>query len=169
MKNPERSAIQILCDEIGADYFKEFEGMQVLVSFVSVLVDEIGDKMETDRIIAHLTGINTSVKAGECLNIVKSLLLITDENKMIDECAKAHLTVTVHDPSPCDHYVDMLSSCVSALRFGLEKPCQSRHAAEAASHIWKHKYNIGLFDEHSSRWQKDYSNAMLKKAIARLI
>ena len=84
---------------------------------------------------------------------------------MIDEAAKVHdfiHSVSSDEDYPCDHLIDMLSSCVSAIRFGLEKPCFSRHAASAATHIWRHRYGVTLEDEFTYGWAKDWTRAMLQ-------
>ncbi len=99
------------------------------------------------------------------------MLTLTDHDAMICRAAEAHAfirEVAPEDAYPCDHLIDMLSSCVSAIRFGLEKPCHSRHAAKAANHIWKHKYGVKLFDNFTPAWQKDWSRAMLQEAILSL-
>lgn len=72
------------------------------------------------------------------------------------------------DDGPCDHLLDMLSSCASAIRFGLEKPCTSRYAAAAANHIWSHLYGVHLFDQFTDEWQKDWARAQLQAAITGL-
>jgi hypothetical protein len=72
------------------------------------------------------------------------------------------------DAYPTNHTIDMLSSCASAIRFGLEKPCRSRHAADAAGHIWKQRYGLRLFDSFTPAWQKDWTRVQLQEAILRL-
>ena len=90
---------------------------------------------------------------------------------LISKAAAVHdfVHTTGNDEAyPCDHLVDMLSSCASAIRFGLEVPCRSRHAAEAANHIWKRVYGISLFDSFTSNWCHDWTRAKLTEALIQL-
>ena len=66
---------------------------------------------------------------------------------------------------PTDHIIDALSACVSAIRFGLERPCNSRHAAAAAGEVWKLRYGVSLFDRCTSDWQKDWIRQQFQKAL----
>ena len=98
------------------------------------------------------------------------MLALKNRQALIDGAAEVHSfihEVEGSEDGPCDHLIDMLSSCVSAIRFGLEKPCHSRHAAAAASHIWKHLYGVSLFDSFTPEWEKDWARAQLQEAILR--
>lgn len=116
-----------------------------------------------------------SSDSAEVLRRIQELFLLggvaQTSQTLIDGAAEVHSfihDVAPEDAYPCDHLIDMLSSCVSAVRFGLEKPCHSRHAAEAANHVWKHKYGVRLFDSFTSAWETDWARAMLQEAITRL-
>lgn len=87
---------------------------------------------------------------------------------LIDGAEKVHDLCHEWNPEetyPTDHLIDMLSGCASAIRFGLETPCRSRHAAGAAAHIWEQRYGIRLQDELSSAWRKDWSRTQFQRAV----
>lgn len=165
MKKKEQGPVEILCQEIGATYTNNMESTSILVTFISVLVDEIDCMVLMDHHIADLTGKEVPNETYGAIEIVRKLLTISDRVLLIEGASRAHDTVTVHDEGPCNHYVDMLSSCVSAIRFGLEAPCRSRHAAEAASHVWKQKYGITLFDKHSPAWGRQWACVKFYEAL----
>jgi hypothetical protein len=139
---------------------------------VSVLVGEVAQMRELqERIAPVLTGQSPSEDSAEVLRRVQAMLSNADRDAMIRDAAKVHNLiheVAPDDMYPCDHLIDMLSSCTSAIRFGFEAPCHSRHAAEAANHIWKQKYGVRLFDSFTPAWQKDWARAQLREAILRL-
>lgn len=158
-------------DELKLKDLKEesLETTAVLVCFVAALVEEVGEMMGSARRIAHVTGRGVSDECYEALNTVGELLEIENKDDIIKASAEAHRTVTVQEGGPYDHYMDMLSSCVSALRFGLVTPCSSRHAAAAADHIWKQKYGITLFDKHSNGWGKRWAKSKFYESFGKLI
>lgn len=161
--------IEILCKEIGTPFSGKFESEFVLIAFVGVLVGEIEEMISGAAHVQHLTGgrVPSEIrKAREAVTCVKAVLMAQTKEELINAATKAHRTVSVHDEGPCNHYIDMLSSCVSAIRFGLEEPCHSRHAAEAANHIWKRRYGLTLFDSHSSAWSKQWASAKFLEALA---
>ena len=47
----------------------------------------------------------------------------------------------------------------------MEKPCHSRHAAEAASHIWRLKYGVGLHDSLTPSWEHEWARVMFQRAM----
>ncbi|MBL3600660.1 MAG: hypothetical protein JMN25_12465 [gamma proteobacterium endosymbiont of Lamellibrachia anaximandri] len=165
MKHKEQGPIEILCEEIDATFTKNMESISILIAFTSVLVSEIEGMVRSAKTIAHLTGEEVLDETEETIDIVKSVLIHSDREELIEAASKAHLNVTVPDEGPCNHYIDMLSSCVSAIRFGLEQPCRSRHAADAADHIWKRKYGISLFDRHTSTWRKQWTRDKFYEAL----
>ena len=159
-------AVEILCKEINATFKPEYETVEVLIAFVGSLVGEIDDMIGLERHLEKVTGKETSDEAVKSLERVKNLLAVKGRrDELIKAAAKAHIVTYVPDEGDCDHYVDMLSSCVSAIRFGLEIPCRSRHAASAANHIWKRKYGIRLFDRHSNDWGKQWAKMKFNEAI----
>jgi len=143
----------------------EGESVAIFVVFVSVLVGEIEVMIETEKMISHVTNKDVSDEAIKALECVKNLLSISDRDELINASAEAHNVTYVPDEGSCDHYIDMLSSCVSAIRFGLALPCRSRHAAEAADHVWKQRYGLTLFDKHSNKWGKQWARAKFYEAL----
>lgn len=57
----------------------------------------------------------------------------------------------------------------SAIRFGLETPCRSRHAAHAAQHVWQQIYGISLFDSHTPGWQREWARSKMIAALTALV
>ena len=165
----DKGVIQILCEEINATYTKEMESAGVLGAFVSVIVGEIDEMVAIDQHLTKFGGDVVSTEAVNALEAVKKLLIFsTDREQLIKRADKAHMLTYVPDEGPCDHYIDMLSSCVSAIRFGLEAPCRSRHAAEAANHVWRYRYGITLLDRHSNGWGKKWARSKFYEALGNL-
>lgn len=166
---PEKGPIEILCKEIGFRFDKRLETTEMLVSFVSVLVGQIARMRDIREQIADLTiDGGPSADSGKVLKRVLHMLTTNNPSLLIKRAESIHRLihrVAPDDAYPCDHLIDMLSSCVSAIRFGLEKPCQSRHAANAAQHVWKHLYGISLFDGFTPNWEKEWIRAQLQDAI----
>lgn len=160
----ESGPVEDLCKEIGAIFTPEMESTKVFVAFVSVIVSEVEDMMETATAIAHLTDKKVSGPAEDALAKVKKMLTIKGDNSLIDEAREIGLSLG----EPNDHFIDMLSSCNSAIWFGLEKPCRSRHAASAANHVWKRRYGISLFDKHSGQWGRMWISDKFYEALGNL-
>lgn len=160
-------AVEILCKEIGYRFDKRMETPATLAAFVKVLVSQVDDIRRHHRFMANHGGPPPTAEADETFNRVHLIFGQTTIDGLIKFAAEAHDYIhTVHsDEGPCDHLIDMLSSCVSAIRFGLEIPCHSRHASEAAGHIWKHLYGVRLFDSYTSAWQHDWTRSKLQEAI----
>lgn len=160
-----------LCREIGFTPVIRGDGEQaVLVAFVGVLIEHVADMRCLDDRIGHVTGKPPSSEGGEAIRRAKEMLALTDRAALIEAAAALHGYIHhVHPPEdgPTDHYLDMVASCASAIRFGLEEPCRSRHAAEAASHIWKRLYGISRFDRYTPAWQHDWAREQLREAICR--
>jgi len=68
------------------------------------------------------------------------------------------------------HVFDIVGSLASALRFGLDERDEfgSRHAAEAANHLWRHEYGVSKFDEFTGDWQKSWACAQFDEGMKRL-
>lgn len=166
----ERGPVEILCEEIGFQYSKDLERTDLFVAFVRVLVGHVErQRWLAEQIAPFSTNKNgPSPESAEALRLVREMLASNDPDSLIEKAAACHNyihTVAPDDMYPCDHIIDQLSSCVSAIRFGLEKPCRSRHAAEAASHVWKCTYGITLFDEHSGAWEDEWACHQMQRAI----
>ncbi len=170
----EKGPVEILCREIGYHFDRRMETVPIFVSFVAVLVTQVADIRGMNVQISDLCKDDAgrpSDNSGEILRRVREMLADGDRDGMIQDAAKVRGFIREalsEGTYPTDHLIDMLSSCVSAIRFGLEKPCRSRHAAEAANHIWKHRYGVRLFDSFTPAWQKDWTRAQLREAIFRL-
>lgn len=164
-----KGPIEILCKEIDFRFDKRLETTDMLVSFVSVLVGHVAQMRGFQEQLKHaLVGGGPSADSEKVLKRVQHMLTTTQTALLIKRAESIHRLihqVAPDDAYPCDHLIDMLSSCVSAIRFGLEKPCQSRHAASAAQHIWKQMYGIKLFDSFTPKWEKDWIRAQLHDAI----
>src|ERR1700678_1534394 len=144
----ERGPVRILCDEIGFRFDERLEQPAVLIAFVRELVREIAFEREIGvRSKGFVVGPGPSEASGEVLALAEKML----SEGTRESAAAVHDAAHVWNPEdgPCDHLIDMLSSCASALRFGLETPCHSRHAAAAASHVWGRLYGVSRFDGYT--------------------
>lgn len=167
--------VEILCKEISYPYDLSLERTDIFVAFVEALVDEVSDMIAWRSAIYGEQANhqwNTS-DAAEALVAVKELVkesYRSSAETRATKCADLHNDI-LHEPDdgPCNRFIGMLSSCVSAVRFGLEIPCRSRHAAEAASHIWKYRYGVTLFDRHTTKWEHDWARHKLHQAIMSLL
>lgn len=171
MEKREEGPIEILCKEIGYRFDTRMEAPAVLVAFVRVLVGQVATMRRMADSLTKFTGNAPSTDSATVLSRVEDMLA-GDPRSMIPVCAELHHLCHELNPDeayPTDHLIDMLSSCVSAIRFGLECPCRSRHAASAAQHIWKHVYGVSLFDNFTPNWEKDWIRAQLQDAILSLV
>ena len=174
MKESDKGPVEILCKEIGFRFDRQMETPNLLIAFVSMLVVEVGKIYDWQKHIAEIPGVTSkppSDDAGEVLSRTCEMLNELGRDALILHAAEVHAFIhQVEGPEdgPCDHLIDMLSSCVSAIRFGLEEPCHSRHAAAAASHIWRKKYGVTLEDDCTPAWQQDWACRQLQNAILRL-
>lgn len=168
----EKGPVQILCEEIDFAYDARMERTDLLVAFVGQLVEVIRRQRDTASAIVKMTGKPPSEGSGEVLELVDAMLAARETDDIIAAASRVHdasWRLNPEDAYPTDHYIDMLSSCASALRFGLETPCRSRHAAAAANHVWKRTYGISLFDSHSPAWGREWARSMLQSAILSLL
>lgn len=180
MEEREKGPVEILCKEIGFRFDRRMETVPIFTEFVRVLVDAIEHDLHVDESIAALPigrDVNgepivpTDKKSRQVLEVMRSTLRAAHPIDMIERAAKTHDLAHELNPEesyPTNHTIDMLSSCASAIRFGLEKPCHSRHAAEAAGHIWRRLYGIRLEDSISPDWKKGWACIQLQEAILRL-
>lgn len=160
--------VNILCKEIGARFEPGMETVAMLRAFVSILVGQVDEIKHWQQATAHLTKKAPSANAQEAINLAYLMLGQTEPEKMKEAAAAVHDFCHVANPDdayPTDHIIDMISGCASAIRFGLETPCHSRHAAEAASHIWRLKYGVGLHDSFTGAWEHEWARAMLQRAM----
>jgi len=171
-KKRDEGPIEILCKEIGFRFDRNLERTDLLVAFVSILVSEISRMRSILDTISTVTNVKPSDDSKEVLELAKLMLKGISVKDLIERASMVHdfiHTNTSEDDYPCDHLVDMISSCASAIRFGLETPCHSRHAASAANHIWKHLYGISLFDQFTSNWESEWARAKFQEAVISLM
>lgn len=171
-----KGSVEILCAEIGFRFERPMERPEVLVSFVAVLVGVLSEIHQTQQHIAKLPGVlekAPSVGSAQAIECANSMVSASTREALISAAADLHALCRELNPEetyPTDHLIDMASSCASAVRCGLEMPSGlgSRHAAEAASHIWRHRYGVTLEDSYTPRWRKDWACAMFERALLRL-
>lgn len=161
-------AVEILCKEIGFRYQSGMETPAMLRAFVCVLVDDINQMLCLGQFMARHGAAAPSAEAEDTFTRVRAMLEHTDPAELVLTAANVHDVIYIVNPDekyPTDHLIDMLSGCVSAVRFGLEMPCHSRHAAAAAKHIWKKMYGVALHDRLSNEWSNDYARSVLERAL----
>ncbi len=163
----DKGPVEILCHEIAFDFNPELENMDILFLFVSVLVGHISDMRNIQVQIVKMTNNPPSDASGIILDKVRDLLKVDNVPDAIDMAAAIHTEAHTANPDEfnSDKLIDLLSSCVSAIRFGLELPCHSRHAASAAGDVFRKVYGIGRYDGFSAKWQKDWIHAQMHKAV----
>lgn len=168
----EKGVVRKLCDEIGFSWDERLERVDVLVAFVSQLVGEIDFSRAMQERIGSMGGKAPSEGSAEALAAAKEMLAGTDRAELIERAASLHDAcdrLNPEDAYPTDHLIDMLSSCASAIRFGLELPCMSRHAAAACSHVWKQVYGVSRFDSCTPAWEHDWARRKLTEALISLL
>lgn len=163
-----KGPVRTLCEEIGFPFDPRLERRDVFVAFVAALVEEVRGK----RYIAEQL-----VRAGCPAPSEGSATVLALTDAMLADPSEATASA-VHDACwrlnpegayPTDHLIDMLSSCASAIRFGLEEPWRSRHAAAAANHVWKQVYGVSRFDSATGAWEKDWARQKLVGALISLL
>lgn len=170
-EGPSKGPVQLLCEEIRFPFDKRMERVDILVAFVAELVAVVRHSRELAQAIVKATGSPPSEGSGEVLELCDAMLAAEGEAAIIEAAASVHEACWRLNPEeayPTDHLIDMLSSCAGALRFGLEQPCRSRHAADAANHVWKRTYGINLFDRYTPEWSKLWARSKLQEAILSL-
>lgn len=162
----EQGAIERLCKEIGEPFDRRLERSEMLLAFVGELVREVGEMVAITIALSSVTGKQVSQAAAAALPIAQ--MMCARQN--IPEAKR--LAEQVHDISfaageeVADRPLEMLTACASAICFGLELPCRSRHAAAAAAQIWGQKYGVKLSDQHSPDWQQQWARVVFHTALA---
>lgn len=165
----QRGPVELLCNEVGFRFRPQMETVQMLAAFADVLLDVIDGMRSMEVAISRLTGKTPSLASGEALTLAKAMLRNTDRTKIIEDAASVHDFCSRNNPEEADRIIDMVSSCASIVRFGLEVPCHSRHAASAAELVWRTRYGVSLFDQYTGNWCKDWTCAMIEKALIQQI
>lgn len=164
----QRGPVELLCNEIGFRFRQSMETVQTLRAFTQVLVGEIEEMRYFATAVSDLTANDPSAKSAEALTKASEMLTSVGREQLIAAAAELHAFCNEANPEgqdPIDHYIDMVSSCASILRFGLEVPCHSRHAASAMEHVWRLKYGVKLHDRHTSNWANDWGRSVLESAL----
>lgn len=167
MSENENRPVKALCDEIEFDYTEDMERSEVFISFVKVLVDQIRDMREIQVRIVRMTNKPPSELSLEVLKKVDEMLCFSDVDAMIVKAQKINNTLCF-EHGEIDRLGEMLQGCVSAIQFGLKKPCRSRHAAHAADYVWKNRYGITCFDKFTSGWCHEWARAQMTEALSKL-
>jgi len=162
--------VEALCREIGFPFDYRLERPDVFVAFVRELVGEIADQRDMAERIAHLTNKPPSEGSAEVLALAVAMLAEPTEERAAAVHDAADV-LNLEDRVPTDHTIDMLVSCASAIRFGLVDKfgLESRHAAEAANHVWKQVYGVSRFDSATPAWEKDWARQKLTSALISLL
>ena len=169
---PANGPVQILCDEIGFPFDRRMETDAVFVAFVRELVDQIADRLDMAEHIKDLTGKPPSEAAQKALALARLMLapgLTADERCKLAADVHDHAHLTNPEEGPCDHDIDILSLCASAIRFGLEREStfRSRHALAAAQHVWRRIYGVTCFDSQMPAWHRNWvRNRMIGALVA---
>lgn len=168
----DRGPVWALCEEIGFPFDPRLERVDLFVAFVGELVREVEERRDMAARIAHVTGKPPSEGSAEVLALATAMLKAQGVAELRERASAVHdasWRLNPDDAYPTDHLIDMLSSCASAIRFGLESPCRSRHAADAAQHVWKQVYGVSRFDSLTPAWEKDWARQKLASAILSLL
>lgn len=168
-----RGPVEILCREIGVRFSKDLERPEMLVAFVRVLHERLEHMYWTSSAIErHSKNPIDASDARHALDRLAAVLRSTEPDALI--AGAAEVRTLIHglkwEGNWASHIFDIVGSLASALRFGLKKPVtfSSRHAAEAASHLWRREYGISKFDEFTGEWQKSWARHQFDTAIRRL-
>lgn len=166
----QRGPVETLCEEIDFRFHPDMERPDVLVAFVRHLVGVIEDMREMDSLLSGKIQSKAPSEASAQVLVAAARMLTRGAtvDEMIAGAAEVRALARELNPEcayPTDHLIDMLSGCASAIRFGLEVPCRSRHAAAAANDIWGQRYGINLFDRYTTAWRNDWARDQLQQAI----
>jgi len=161
--------IRILCDEIGFPFDPRLERPDLLIAFVAELVEAVARQHDMAVQLEPYSGKPTPEASLVVLALSRAMLTAHKPRAYAVAVHDAAHELNPEDAYPTNHTIDQLSSCASAIRFGLESPCKSRHAASAANHVWKQTYGISLFDGDSPAWGREWARSKLQAAIISLM
>jgi hypothetical protein len=172
--SPTRGPVRVLCDEIGFPWDPRLERRDLFIAFVRQLVGEIDHIRFVQALVEKMGGKGPS--AGSATAILRALAMLAEPtwDGLVTAAASLHDVcdeLNPEDAYPTDHLIDMVSSCASAIRFGL---CEhlgigSRHAAAAAQHVWGQLYGISLFDSQTPAWEKSWARQVFTTALISLL
>lgn len=164
--------VEVLCREIGFPWNPRLERTDLFVAFVRELIAEVATLRHVQEVAAKMGGKPPSEGSAEVLLLAEGMLSFHAERALMAGASLMHQAcwrLNPDDTYPTDHIIDMLSSCASAIRFGLEPPHHSRHAAEAANHVWKQVYGVSRFDQHTPEWGHSWARSKLTDALITLL
>lgn len=168
--------VEGLCKEIGYPFDLRMERFDLFMAFVGQLVAQVRERRELDICLAQHLGVEAPPNpADEVLSQAKIMLLASDRAAAIIYAEDLHDMAHLLNPDeavPTNHLIDMLSSCASAVRFGLGGGSQgfgSRHAAAAASHVWERTYGVTRGDRYTGAWRHDWTRQKLTEAMISLL
>ena len=151
-----KGRVEILCDEIGAVFNPNMETIPVFLSFITVLVAEI----EHDEIMkAKVRGSQVEEKLQQAFIDMSELLSTKDYYKIMYLADQFY----IHE-SP-GH---LLRQCAVAVKFGLERPCKSRHAADVAKQICRYLYGYSVHDIMISEFENQWARNKFYDSLGRL-
>jgi hypothetical protein len=168
-----KGPVEILCKEIGVRFTADLETPKVLAAFVRVLHGRLEHmywiSSEIDRRCARPVN---CADARRALDKLTEVLKSENPEALVSGAADIHALIDSLEwrGTWASHVFDIVSSLASALRFGLDgiEGISSRHAAAAASHLWKHEYGISKFDEYTGEWEKTWAREQFYEAVKRL-
>jgi len=132
------------------------ETIPVFLSFITVLVAEI----ENDEIMnAKIRGSQVEEKVQQAFVDMDELLSATDYNQIMYLADQ----FWIHEaPS------HLLRQCAGAVKFGLERPCKSRHAADTANNICRHLYGYSMHDTMIKEFENKWARNKFYESLGRL-
>ena len=169
LRGAAKGPVRILCDEIGFPFDRRMERPDVLVAFAAELLAVVSFEDDLERHLASLTGREHSPDSLSAIGAARAMLSASDKIGAAAEVHDLCYRLNPDDAIPTNHTIDMVSSIASVVRFGLERPCHSRHGAEAANHVWKQLYGVRRFAAHTPAWEKDWARSILTRALISLL
>jgi hypothetical protein len=151
-----KGPVEILCGEIGAVFNSNMETIPVFMSFMARLVAEI----EHDEIMsAKIRGSEVDEKLQQAFVDIDELLSAT-----------SHEQISYLADQFCIHESPkhLLRGCALAIKFGLEAPCKSRHAADVAKQICRHLYGYSMHDTMINEFENQWVRNKFYDSLGRL-
>ena len=148
--------VEILCNEIGAVFNSNMETIPVFMAFISVLVAEI----EHDEVMnAKIRGSSVDKKTQQAFVDIDEILSATEREQILYLADQFH----IHEQPK-----HLLHDCAIAIKFGLEVPCKSRHAADAAKRICRYLYGYKMHDPAICDFENQWVRNKFYDSLGRL-
>lgn len=155
-KGFKKGPVEILCNEIGAVFNSNMETIPVFLSFIAVLVAEIE---EEEIISAKIHGHQIEEKLQQAFIDMDEILSATEQEQIL------YLADQFYIHEPPSH---LLRDCAITIKSGLEVPCNSRHAADAAKHICRHIYEYKMHDIMINEFENNWCRNKFYDSLGRL-